>query len=84
MGQGVRRETVFAAFRARKIDFVPLSGTKHLVEVAHLNGEMSTEYISPELGRRGPQRLSDLYGIPIQWLYNPLMIPGEEEKKKPC
>ena len=77
MGQGVRRETVFAAFRAKKIDFVPL----HLVEVAGPSGEMTTECIPPELGRREPQRLSSLYGIPIQWFYNPLMIPGDEDKK---
>lgn len=83
MGFGVRRDTVFAAFRAKKIDFVQLPGTKHLVEVAAPNGEMTVEYIPPELGRRLPQRLSDLYGIPIQWFYSPPMIPGEEDKKPP-
>jgi hypothetical protein len=83
MGQGVKRETVFAAFRVKHVDFAPLPGTKHLVEVAGPNGEMSTECIPPELGRREPQRLADLYGIPIQWLYNPLMIPGDEDKKPP-
>ena len=83
MGLGVKRETVFAAFRAKKIDFAAIPNTKHLFEVAAPNGEMWTEYIPPELGRREPQRLSDLYGIPITWLYTPLMIPGDEEKKPP-
>lgn len=83
MGFGVRRETVFAAFRAKKIDFVHVAGSKHLYEVASPNGEMATEYIPPELGRREPQRLADLYDIPIQWFYTPLMIPGEEEKRPP-
>jgi hypothetical protein len=86
MGFGVRRETVFAAFRAKKIDYVPLEDspdTKYLVEVAAPNGAMATEYIPPELGRREPQRLATLYGIPIQWLYSPLMIPGEEEGRPP-
>ena len=81
MGFGVKRDTVFAAFRAKHIDFVQLPDTKNLVEVAGPNGEMSTECIPPELGRREPQRLSQLYGIPIQWFYSPLMIPGEEETK---
>lgn len=81
MGFGVRRETVFAALRAKKIDFAPLPDG--YVEIAGSDGEMTTEYIPPELGRREPQRLSSLYKIPIQWLYNPLMIPGDEEKKPP-
>jgi len=79
MGFGVRRETVFAAFRARNIDFAPAPG-KHLYEVAAPNGEMATECIPPELGRREPQRLSELYDIPIQWFYSPAMIPGNELK----
>jgi hypothetical protein len=83
MGFGVKRETVFAAFRAKGIDYAPIPDTKNLVEVAAPNGEMWTEYIPPELERRAPQRLSDVYDIPLQWFYNPLMIPGDEEKKKP-
>jgi hypothetical protein len=81
MGQGVRREVVFAALRAKGIDFAPVPDSKHLVEVVGPDGEMSTEYIPPELGRREPQRLSDLYGIPIQWLYNELMIPSDDDGK---
>ena len=89
MGNGVKRETVFAAFRAKKISFAPLPVAgpgkegKYLVEVATPSGEMWTEYVPPELGRRLPQRLADLYGVPLEWLYNPLMIPGEENKKPP-
>jgi len=81
MGFGVRRETVFAALRARKIDFAPLPDD--YVEIAGPDGELSTEYVPVELGRREPQRLASLYKIPLQWLYNPLMIPGDEEKKAP-
>jgi hypothetical protein len=83
---GVRRETVFAAFRAKKIHFAPVPDSqesKHLVEVAAPNGETWTEYIPPELGRRAPQRLSELYDIPLEWLYSPLMIPREGDSKKP-
>jgi hypothetical protein len=86
MGLGVKRETVFAAFRALKINYAALPNTKdskHLVEVAAPNGQMWTEYIPPELGRSQPQRLAELYDIPIEWLYTPLMIPGDEDKKKP-
>ena len=83
MGFGVKQATVFAAFRAKKIDFAHVKGSKHLYEVAAPSGEMNTEYIPSELGRRLPQRLADTYEIPIQWLYNPLMIPGEEENKPP-
>ena len=81
MGFGVKRETVFAAMRAKKIDFAPLPD--NYVEIAGPDGEMTTEYIPPELGRREPQRLAEFYKIPISWLYNPLMIPGEEERKPP-
>ena len=75
MGFGVRRETVFAAFRAKKIDCVQIQG-KHLYEVSAPNGEMFTECIPPELGRREPQRLADLYEIPVNWFYTPRVIPG--------
>jgi hypothetical protein len=83
MGFGVKQNVVFAAFRARKIDFAPVPNSKYLFEVAAPNGGMNTEYIPPELGRRLPQRLANIYGIPIQWLYSPLMIPGYGEGGKP-
>jgi hypothetical protein len=76
MGFGVRRETVFAAFRAKNIDFSEVPNSKHFFEVAAPNGEMATECIPPELGRREPQRLADVYDIPLQWFYSPGMIPG--------
>jgi len=57
MGFGVKRETVFAALKAKKIDFVPLPDS-HYVEIASPGGELTTEYIPPELGRREPQRLA--------------------------
>jgi hypothetical protein len=82
MGFGVRRETVFSAFRAKKIDCVEIHGSKNLFEVAAPNGEMATECIPPELGRREPQRLADVYDIPIQWFYSPGMIPGNVVKLK--
>src|ERR1700722_16220187 len=82
MGFGVRRETVFAAFRANKIDCVEIPGSKNLFEVAAPNGEMATECIPPELGRREPGRLADIYGIPIQWFYSPGMISGKVTKLK--
>jgi len=84
MGFGVRREIVFAAFAAMKIDFAEVPGEKNYFEVAAPNEEQTwTEYLPPELDRRAPQLLSDKYKIPIQWLYNRLMIPGEESKKAP-
>jgi hypothetical protein len=82
MGFGVKQETVFAAFRAKKIDFAPVPGSKHFFEVAAPNGEMNTEYIPPELGRREPQRLSEVYEIPLPWLYNPLLIPDSKRGKQ--
>jgi hypothetical protein len=83
MGNGVKQETVFKAFKAKGVDFVKVPGSKHLVEVAGPDGQLTTECIPPELGRREPQRLADLFGIPIQWFYTPLMIPGDEDKGKP-
>ena len=81
MGFGVKQETVFAAFRALKIDYAYVPESKYLYQVAAPNGEMNTEYIPPELGRRLPQRLADIYKVPIQWLYNPLMIPDDKKRK---
>lgn len=81
MGYGVKQETVLAAFHAKKIYFAAVADSKHLFEVAAPNGEMYTEYIPPELGRRLPQRLSELYGIPLSWFYNPLMISGDNDGK---
>ena len=83
MGFGVKQKTVFDAFRAKKISFAYKPDSKHLYEVVAPNGQAWTEYIPPELDRRTPQRLSELYDIPLQWLYNPLMIPGDEDKKPP-
>jgi hypothetical protein len=82
MGFGVKRDTVLRAMRAKNLGVVPLDGG--YVEIAGLNGELTTEYIPPELGRREPLRLSELYEIPVQWFYYPLMIPGDEDKKPPC
>lgn len=86
MGFGATRKTVFECFKAKNINYaiVPdTATTKHLVEVAGPDGQLSTEYIPPELGRREPQRLADIYDIPLPWFYNPLLIPGDEDKKPP-
>ena len=83
MGFGVKQHVVFAAFRAKNISYAAVPDSKHLYEVAASNGEMNTEYIPPELGRRAPQRFSDVYGIPLAWFYNELLIPGQEEDKPP-
>jgi hypothetical protein len=82
MGFGVRRETVFAAFRAKKINFVAVPGAKDQFWVVAPNGAMNVECIPPELGRKLPGRLSEVYDVPAVWFYNPLMIP-EEIKGKP-
>ena len=86
MGFGAKRETVFAALRAKKINYAAVPDSpqsKHMVEIAHPNGNTWIEYIPPELGRREPQRLADLFDIPVEWFYNRLLIPGEEEDKPP-
>jgi len=81
MGFGVKQATVFAAFRAKSIDFAAVPDSKHLYEVAAPNGELNTECIPPELGRREPQRLSEVYDIPLPWFYNPLLIPDDKRHK---
>lgn len=86
MGFGVKSTTVFSAFRAKQINFAPaeIPGRKYMFEVSGPDGEDPVvEYIPPELGRREPQRLADLYDIPLAWFYNPLLIPGEENDKPP-
>ena len=84
MGFGVKREVVFRAFRALQIPFAYVPDSKHLYEVVSKSGEMYTEYIPPEIGRSLPQRFHELYGVPLAWFYNELMIRGEEEGKPPC
>ncbi len=82
MGFGVKQETVLAAFRAKKISFAAVPDAKHLFSVVAANGVMNVEYIPPELGRRLPARLSEVYDIPVAWFYNRLLIP-EDIKGKP-
>jgi hypothetical protein len=83
MGQGVKQEIVFKAFRAKGISFAPSPNQKKYYFEVAIDGRMSTEYIPPELGRKGPIRFHQLYGIPLEWFYMPLSIPGEEDKKAP-
>ena len=81
MGFGVRQSTVFAAFVASGVSYAPVPNSKHRFEVVGANGAMNVEYIPPELGRQEPQRLSEVYGIPLPWLYNPMLIPGYKAPK---
>jgi len=81
MGFGVKRDVAIRALKAKRLGVVALDD--NYVEIAGLDGELTTEYIPSELGRREPNRLSELYGIPVQWFYYPLMIPGEEDKLPP-
>jgi hypothetical protein len=80
MGFGVKQETVFLAFTARRVSFAPVPNSKHRFEVVGTNGVMNVEYIPPELGRQQPQRLSEVYEIPLAWFYNPLLIPIRGKK----
>ena len=77
---GVTREAAIRALRAKKLDLS--FSENNLVQIAG-EGHMTTECIPPELGRRQVHRLSRLYKVPIHWFYNPLMIPGDEEKRPP-
>ena len=36
------------------------------------------------LTRQSVNRLVKRYGVPKDWFYTPLLIPGDEEKKSPC
>jgi hypothetical protein len=53
------------------------------VEVSPIDEPGHLEYIPPELSRRTVNRLVRRYEIPKPWFYNPLLIPGDEEKKPP-
>lgn len=77
---GVTRETALRALRAGGVDVsADKSGNVTLA------GEITeTIHIPDELGSRMVWRLADRYKVPIHWFYNPLMIPGEEDKRRPC
>jgi hypothetical protein len=80
MGFEVKQSTVFLAFAAKRISFAPVPDSKHRFEVVGTNGAMNVEYIPPELGRQEPQRLSEVYEVPLAWFYNPLLIPVRGKK----
>lgn len=82
MGLGVKREHLFDALRAKGIAFVAIPDKKYTYKLFG-NDELWVEYIPPELGRRTPQHLADLFGFPVEWLYNPLLIPRENDDNKP-
>ena len=79
---GVTREVVLRAFRAKKLD-VAVDQSGFWVSIAG-EDRIAREFIPPELGRRLVNRICQRFGIPKQWLYEPLMIPGDEDSHKPC
>lgn len=79
---GVTREVALRALRARTGLYISVALDSYWVMVADEHNS-TPEYIPEELERRLVARLSRVYNVPIHWFYNPLMIPGEEEKKPP-
>jgi hypothetical protein len=79
---GATRETILEALRA-----------KHLIVTEDHEGFFITAndglrpmrwWVPPELGRRYLNETIRHFGIPREWIENPLSIPGGEEKGKPC
>jgi hypothetical protein len=78
---GVTRDVVLRALRAKHYD-VSVDQSGWWVSIAAQN-RICREFIPPELGRRLVNRIVDRFGIPKQWLYEPLMIPAEDDCKPP-
>ena len=79
---GVTREVVLRALRAKHYD-VSVDQSGWWVSIAS-EGRICREFIPPELGRRLVNRIVERFSIPKQWLYAPLMIPGDEDGRQPC
>jgi hypothetical protein len=77
----VTKEVALRALKAKGLGIV--CGNDDNVEIAS-EDETSLETIPAELGKKLVSRLARVYKVPIHWFYNPLMIPGEEDKKPPC
>jgi hypothetical protein len=55
-----------------------------LYGVTIADGEtIETICIPPELGRKLVHYLARRFSVPIQWFWNPLMIPGDEDRRRP-
>ena len=84
---GVSRDVALRALRAAGPPHSPKKLSVTLCEgwwVTVSDGEWhSHEYIPPELGRRVINRLIERFKVPKIWFYEPLHIPGEEEKRPP-
>jgi len=80
---GVTRDVVLRAFRAKHYGVAP-DKSGWWVTVAPTNGRIARTFVPPELGRRLVNQICDRFDIPKEWLYEPLMIPGEEDGREPC
>jgi hypothetical protein len=87
---GVTRDIALRALRASgppnspcKLELAEHPIHKWFITITDGN-KARLEYIPPALGRRLVNRLSQDWKVPKGWFYEPLMIPGEEDKKPPC
>jgi hypothetical protein len=80
------RQTALKALKAKKIDFFVNPDNPLYVSIMPLDESLSGPEriaIPEELSAALVRYLWWHYKIPIHWFWNPLMIPGEEEKKPP-
>jgi hypothetical protein len=85
----VPRDVVLRALEAAGPPHSPIklyiSVTGNWVTVSDGNKSGSLEFVPPSgLIRRAVNRLNRKYKVPRDWFYDPLQIPGDETKRKPC
>jgi hypothetical protein len=76
------REVVIRAFKAKKYIVTEEQGS---FWVTINDGKRPMRrWIPPELGRRYLNETIKNFGIPKEWILDPLCMPGEEEDREPC
>jgi len=71
----VSRKVVLAALRAKGVDIAQEEGVGNYTLVK--GDRIESVNIPKEVSKRMLQRFQRVYGVPIHWFYNPLMILNE-------
>ena len=76
------REVVIRAFKAKK--YIVTEEQDSFWVTINDGKRPMRRWIPPELGRRYLNETIKNFGIPKEWILDPLCMPGEEEDCEPC
>jgi hypothetical protein len=79
---GATRETILRSLHAK--DYVVTEDHEGFWVTVNVSDRPVRWFIPQVLGRRYTNETIKHFGIPKEWIDNPLLIPGEEEGNKPC